>query len=94
MPLADDVREQIQAFIDGHLQSRELEGWLDSVAEEVHADPDRTVRQLIGEVYIVLAEIGYGDRTIDSAVDELRRLLTRSRRPQIHASAPTAHPVS
>jgi hypothetical protein len=89
MRLADEVREQIQAFIDGRLQSRELQGWLDSVADEVHADRDGTVRQLTGEVYVVLAELGYGDRTIESAVGELMRLLTESRGPHINEAAPT-----
>jgi hypothetical protein len=94
MPLAEEVREQIQAFIDDRLQSRELEGWLDSIADDVEADPDVSTRHLIGQVYVVLAEIGYGDRTIDSAVGELRRLLASPPGPHIHESAPTARPVS
>lgn len=74
MRLADEVCEQIQAFIDGCLAPHELAGWLDSVADEVHVD-DSATRHLTGQAYILLAELGYGDRTIKDVREELSGLV-------------------
>lgn len=78
MRLADEVRVQIEAFVEGCLSARVLEGWLDSIADEIHANGDPTLRQWNGQVYVLLAELGYGDRTAESARHELQTLLDQA----------------
>src|SRR5690349_3810795 len=85
MRLTDEVRGQIQAFIDGRLNPHELEGWLDSVAEEVHSDPHPNLRQLVGRVYLVLAEASDGLMSLDDARADLSSQLTSSS-PEIVSS--------
>src|SRR4051812_26758910 len=75
MLLADEVRRQIQAFVRGSVTNRELEGWLDSVASELQEPGEESSRRLAGHVYVLLAELGYGDRTLDSVRSEVQRLL-------------------
>jgi hypothetical protein len=77
MPLTDEVRAQIAAFADGSLSARELTGWLDSVAPELHSAGHEHLRRLVGEVYVVLAELGYGDRTAENARSEVAQLTSR-----------------
>jgi hypothetical protein len=75
MRLADEVRAEIQAFVAGRISVHELEGWLDSVAHEVHAEKDPVLRPLTDRTYSLLAEISYGDRTVNDARRELERLV-------------------
>lgn len=83
--LSAEVRDQIQSFIDGRLPHRELEGWLDCVSEEVHASGDPALRRLTDRAFTLLAEMGYGDRTLD----EVRTELTLAVRPTDHQAAPS-----
>lgn len=71
MRLAGEVHAEIQAFVSGRLGARDLEGWLDSVAAEVHAEEDPDLRALTDRTYSLLAEVGYGDRTVEDARREL-----------------------
>src|SRR6266496_2978830 len=71
MQLANDVNEQIRAFVRGQLVARELEGWLDAAAAEIHAEGDPNLRARTDHVLSVLAEVDYGHRTSD----DVRRLL-------------------
>jgi hypothetical protein len=75
MRLADEVRAEIQAFVAGRISAHELEGWLDSVAHEVHAEKDLVLRPLTDRTFSLLAEISYGDRTVDDARLELKRFV-------------------
>ena len=75
MHLADEVNDQILAVVAGRLKARELEGWLDSVAPEVHAEENPQLRSLTDRAFTLLAEVGYGDRTIDDARHQLDGLL-------------------
>lgn len=93
MRLADEVRGQIQAFITNDLSPRDLEGWLDSAAEEIHADADPSVRQLTGRVYIVLAEISDGGLSVQDGRVELHDLLTTTG-PHAAATHPSVTPVT
>ena len=75
MRLADEVRAEIQAFVSGRIGVHELEGWLDSVAAEVHATEDAGLRELTDRAYSLLAEMSYGDRTAEDAHRELVTLI-------------------
>ena len=69
-----EVRAEIQAFVSGRIGEHELEGWLDSVSAEVHAQGAPDLRALTDRAYSLLAEVGYVDRTIDDARGELAKL--------------------
>ena len=84
MPLADEVREQIEAFVKGRLAARALEGWLDSVADEIHSDDDPSLRQRVGQVYILLAELSYGDRTLENTQAEVAMLVGEASTAHVH----------
>lgn len=86
MRLADEVRTKLKAFVDGNLSAHELAGWLDSVADEIHADDDPTLRRRIGQVYILLAELSYGDRTAESVRNEVETLLRQAETPKSHSA--------
>lgn len=75
MRLADEVRDQIEAFVEGELAPVELSGWLDSVADEVGATKDAPLQSLVGQTYTLLAERSYGDRTTADVRDELAVLM-------------------
>jgi hypothetical protein len=74
MRLADEVREQLEAFVVGKLSSHEVAGWLDSIAPELHAVGQGHLRHLVGQVYVLLSELGCGDRTAESTRTEVARL--------------------
>jgi hypothetical protein len=76
MHLADEVRAEIQAFASGRIGAHQLEGWLDSIAAEVHADGGPDLRALTDRSYSLLAELSYGDRTIEDARRELPKLVS------------------
>lgn len=78
MRLIDEIRAQIQAFIDDSLTARELEGWLDSVVDESHAEKSGESRRLAGQAYALLAELSYGDRSMQEVKAELLQLLRES----------------
>jgi hypothetical protein len=90
MLIADEVRGQIHAFVGGHLSARELEGWLDSVAPELHGPGEERSRHLAGQVYVLLAELGYGDRTPESARSTIQRLLSEADAPDVHDGGKSA----
>ena len=75
MRLADEVRAEIQAFATGRIGEHELEGWLDSVATDVHASGDPVLRTLTDRTYSLLAEASYGDRSVEDVRQELERLV-------------------
>lgn len=75
MRLADDVQAKIQAYIGGRLGPRELEGWLDTVAPEIHAAKDTDLRVLTDRVLSLLAELDNGDRTSAETRAELAHLI-------------------
>jgi hypothetical protein len=78
MHLADEVHAEIQAFVSGRTGARELEGWLDSVAAEVHAGETPDLRALTDRAYSVLAEASRGDRTVQDARRELAGLISET----------------
>lgn len=82
MPLADEIRAEIQAFVAGRHGVYELEGWLDSVAAEVHAEGDATLRALTDRAFSLLAEVSYGDRTVEDARRELAALAALTARSE------------
>lgn len=61
--LVDQVHKKLRAFGHGHLAARELEGWLDSAAAEIHAEGDPALRSLTDWALSLLAEVHYGYRT-------------------------------
>jgi hypothetical protein len=83
MRLADEVCEQVQAFVAGDLAPHELAGWLDSVADEMDAE-DSATRRLVGQAYTLLAEFDRGDRTIEDVRARLDALYG-SMRPALAA---------
>lgn len=92
MRLADEVRDQIQSFMDGNIDSQQLTGWLDSVSDEIDADEDRKLRELAGATYTLVAEFGYGHRTWSELCADLGRALDESierihGKPQTRASS-------
>jgi hypothetical protein len=82
MPLADEIRVEIQAFIAGRRGAYELGGWLDSVAAEVHAEGDATLRALTDRAFSLLAEVSDGDRTVEDARRELAALAALTARSE------------
>ncbi len=94
MRLADEVRAEIQAFATRRLDARELEGWLDTVAPEIHAGGDADLRALADRTLSLLAEVSYGDRTVDDARLELAALIDPLASPANGAVAPTEAPAS
>jgi hypothetical protein len=78
MRLADEVRDQIQSFMDGNIDSQQLTGWLDSVSDEIDADHDQRLRELAGATYTIVAEFGYGHRTWIELCGALGRALDES----------------
>lgn len=84
MPLADEVREQLKTFAEGNLGPHELAGWLDSVAPELHAPGEEHLRRVVGQVYVLLAELGYGDRTAACTRHEVQKLLDQTATPKNH----------
>jgi hypothetical protein len=84
MRLADEVRAQLEAFVDGCLSANKLAGWLDSAAPELHASGGESLRRVVGQVYVVLAELDYGDRTGESTRAEVAKLLDDLRSAPIH----------
>jgi hypothetical protein len=67
MRLAAEIHAEMQAFVTGRIGVHDLEGGLDSVAAEVHAEGDTALRALTDRTYALLAEISYGDRTVEDA---------------------------
>lgn len=90
MRLADEVRAQLNAFVDGSLSAHELAGWLDSVAPELHAPGAENPRRLVGQVYVVLSELGYGDRTAESARAEVAEVLSDVDTIHVHETGQSA----
>src|SRR4051794_38949249 len=93
MRLADEVQAEIRAFVSGRSGARELEGWLDSIAAEVHAEDDPDLRALTDRAYSVLAEVGYGDRSLEGARRELAALVAASAHDN-DAASPHAQTMS
>lgn len=92
MRLSDEVRAEIQAFVAGRIGEHELEGWLDSVSAEVHTQGDSELRALTDRTYSLLAEVSYGDRTIEDARQELA-LLTSAPNGEAHPAASRAETI-
>jgi hypothetical protein len=76
MRLADEVHAEIQAFVSGRLAARDLEGWLDSAAPEIHAEGDDGLRTLTDRAFSLLAELSYGDRTVEDVRQALGTLVS------------------
>jgi hypothetical protein len=91
MRLADEVREQIQLYMDGDLSSEQLMGWLDSVSDEIDAANDPTLHRLVGTIYTVVAEFGYGHRTWIELRGELGKAFTVM--PRLGAPRPGQVPL-
>lgn len=83
MHLAEYVREQLRAFVDGKLSADDLSDLLDGVAPEVHAADDASLRVLTDRVFSLLAEARYGDRDLDEA---RREVVTALQQPVSRAS--------
>jgi hypothetical protein len=90
MTLVDEVSAQLKAFVGGRLSAHELAGWLDSVAPELHALGEEGPRRAVGHVYVVLAELSHGDRTVESARDEVTKLLNSDNVPEVNGAGPSA----
>lgn len=84
--VAGEVRERLRAFVDGSLSAHELAGWLDSVAPELHAPGAENLRRIVGQVYVVLSELGYGDRTAEGTRTEVATLLRQADTPNVHSA--------
>src|SRR5262245_31482338 len=78
MRLADEVHAEIQSFVSGLIDEHELEGWLDCASAEIHAQGEPDLRTLTDRAYSLLAEVGYGDRTVEDARGELAKLVVTS----------------
>ena len=90
MPLVDEVHAQLKAFVDGRLSAHELAGWLDSVAAELHTPGEERPRRVVGQVYVALSELGYGDRTAKSTRAVVVRLLGELDAARLNKAEPSA----
>ena len=94
MRLADEVHAEILSFVSGRINEHELEGWLDCASAEVHAQGDPDLRALTDRAYSLLAEVSYGDRTVEDARDELSSLVSSPNgaiRPASRATTNVTH---
>jgi len=94
--VSGEVREQLKAFVEGRLDAHEFAGWLDSIAPELHEAGEENLRSLVGQVYVLLAELGYGDRTAESTRHEVATLICQAQAPDFdsNGSSGTIIPAS
>jgi hypothetical protein len=86
MNLRDELRHQLQTFAEGKTDERTLFAWLGGagrLAPELHTPGAESLRRVVGKVYIVLSELGYGDRTAESVRNEVETLLCQADTPKM-----------
>jgi len=75
MTLASQLELVIRSYLDGGTSLEHLQGWLDTHVQETADSPDLAAAELSDRVWILLGELGDGERTEDDLRTELNRLL-------------------
>lgn len=90
MSLLTDLQEAIRSYASGQTEHRELQRWLNANVQEVEDAGDPTLFTLCDEAWIVLAEVGYGDRDEASARTALAQYAPNHRWTPTTSALPAA----
>jgi hypothetical protein len=77
MNLLFEVRDQVQAYLDGSQSLGDLDYWLAGYVQAIADADDERVRRLVGRAWLLIDELGYGHRDEASVRDELAAALQR-----------------
>ena len=91
MRLSDEVRAELHAFVSGRIGEHELEGWLDSVAAEVHAEGDAELRASVAPADSVFLDAKVEQELFELDEEDRQEMLDSigQTEPGLHALART-----
>lgn len=75
MTLASELESMIRSYVMGAVSRAELQTWLDTHVQETADSGDRTATDLSDRAWILLSELGYGQRSEESVRSELKQCL-------------------
>jgi len=76
MSLSTQLESIVRSYLNGTTSLEQLHAWLDTHVQETADSNERAAIELSDRTWILLGELGYGERTEDDVRTELNRLLT------------------
>lgn len=75
MSLSSQLEFMARSYLSGKTSLEQLEAWLDTHVQETAHSNELAAIELSDRIWILLSELGYGERTEDDVRSELNRLL-------------------
>lgn len=76
MSLASQLESVIRSYVSGDNSLEQLRAWLDTHVQNTADSADPAAVELSDRVWLLLGELGYGERTEESVRSELIQLLS------------------
>lgn len=76
MSLASQLESVVRSYVGGYTSLEQLQAWLDEHVQETADSADPAAIELSDRVWILLGELGYGERTEEAVRSELSQLLS------------------
>lgn len=75
MSLSSQLESEARSYLRGTTSLEQLQAWLDTHVQKTADSNEPAAIELSDRIWILLGELGYGERTEDDVRTELNRLL-------------------
>jgi len=75
MSLSSQLESKVRSYLSGTTSLEQLQAWLDTHVQETADSNETAVIELSDRIWILLGELGYGERTEAEVRAELNRLI-------------------